>query len=421
MADFNQTQQWRPNVSQVAQDDGQRMNYVRGLIRDGRTAEAQAELSDMLAGDPQNKRLMLALAISYLRSNLLEQAAGLLEELMQLDPKNRMAPLLAANVGLLGGNPEYAETHFQKALHINPTSIPALTGLASLHEQQKQLDQAIEVISHAISLNPESASLRRHMARLLVKRDDNAGAHLHLRHALEAHPKDVRTATALARLHFQNNETDAAIKVVEQTLIHAPENRALLQLLGTLKIAVHDYAAAEMAISKVLDSVDTQRGMNNLRIVMARALIPQKKLTEARAMLSQVDRRNLLPVVQRLYGDAFAIEERYDDAENSYRSAMIHMPEGEAAIARVDEAKVAMKSADPKAAIKIYNAEFDNIRESFHKKAQKRREEGASAEQLKAMADRRQKRQMRRRQMMMEHFRNRASDGVARRFGRTQV
>ncbi|SIT15270.1 Lipopolysaccharide biosynthesis regulator YciM, contains six TPR domains and a predicted metal-binding C-terminal domain [Roseivivax lentus] len=414
MPNTEEAQQWRPNVSQVAQDDSERMNFVRGLMRDGRTAEAQAELTDMLARDPQNTRIMLTLAISHLRSNELEQAAAVLEQLMRVDPKNRMGPLLAASVGLRGGNAEYAETHYQKALQADPTSIPALTGLASLHEQQNHLDQAVEVLSHAISLNPESAAIRRQMARLLAKRDDPGGAAVHLRHALDTHPKDVRTATALARLHFQNDETGAAIKVVEETLVHSPDSRPLLQLLGTLKIATRDYAAAEMALGKVLEAAEPQRGLSNVRIAMARALIPQKKLTEARAMLAQVNRRNLLPVVQRLYGDAFAAESRFEDAENSYRSSMIHMPEGEEAIARVEQAKAVLKSPDGKAVLQIYEAEFANLRESFHAKAQKRREEGVSAEQLKDMAERRQQRRMRRRQMMMEQLRNRGAQGFGR-------
>ena len=84
---------WTPQVSQVQQDDQQRMSYVRALMRDGRTAEAQGELQNLLQQDPQNTRVLTALAISHIRENDLEQSANYLEEVMRIDPKHRMASI----------------------------------------------------------------------------------------------------------------------------------------------------------------------------------------------------------------------------------------------------------------------------------------------------------------------------------------
>lgn len=395
----NQQGQWVPNVAQVPQAVDQRLHYVRGLMREGRMAEAQAELSGMLEQDPQNTRLMLMLAVNHMRQNQLELAASCLEEVMQLEPQNRFAPLLAGSLGLRGGNADYAETHYHKALELDPTSIPALMGLASLHEQQKRPNDAIEVLNRAIEIDPQSAAVRRRIATLLAQQKQLDEAQVHLTFALTTNPDDLNTTLQLARLLARTDKTTEAISVLNTSLQRQPDNRALLQRLGELKLAEKDFSGAEAAFAAILDKEEGRNPNANARLSMALALIAQNKLPDARAILSRVNRPNLRGAVQRLYGDAFAAEGLVEDAERSYRAALLHMRDGESALARVDRAMAAMKSPQGDAILALYGKEFDALREARRANAQRRAEEGLTPEQMQTQAERRQRRRTLRQQL----------------------
>ena len=111
---MSNTEEWMPNVEQVANDQGQAMRFVRSLLREGRNDEARAELQNMIDQDPSNLRAILAFGMSLQRDRRLEEAAQYFERAMAVDPNNAVAPLMAANVGVQGDNAEYAETHFTR-------------------------------------------------------------------------------------------------------------------------------------------------------------------------------------------------------------------------------------------------------------------------------------------------------------------
>lgn len=403
--------QWTPRISQVSQNDQQRMQFIRSLMQDGRTAEAQAELQTIRQQEPQNTQVIMTLAMCHIQANQLEDAANCLEEIMRIDPKNRVAPLMAAHVGMRGENPEYSEKHFQKALKLDPTSIQALTGLARLHEQQKHPEKAIEMLTIALGVNPTSTGVRHQLARSLVGLGRVDEAQEHLEFALEANPGDVPTTMQLARLQSQNNKVDEAIKTVENSLITRQDSRRLLQLLGTLNISKGNYAEAERALAKALAGQEHRRQNGSVRLTMASALIPQKKCGEARAVLSQVHQRNLIPMVQRLYGDAYAVENRLNEAENSYRSALFHMPDGNEAVQRIEAAKAKLSPTTKEDLLEIYENEFKGVLENWQSRIQNRHEQGMSAEQRGAMFEQRHAHRQRRQAMMRRFAASRTRGG----------
>jgi tetratricopeptide (TPR) repeat protein len=290
------------------------------------------------------------------------------------------------------GNPEYAETSYHKALELDPTSIPALMGLAALHEQQQRPDEAIEVLNRAVETDPQSANVRRRIAAALVRREQFEDARAHLAFALTTNPGDQRTTMQLVRLLVRTDKADEAITVLNAALEHNPGNRALLKRLGDLKLMLKDFAGAEAAFVEILDKDEQRNSDDRARLSMARALIAQRKLPEARAILSKVNRRNMRGAVQRLYGDAFAAEGQVEDAERSYRAAFIHMPDGQEALVRVERAKAELKSPEGREILALYVKELDVLREARQANAARRAEQGLTPEQMQAQADRRRRR-----------------------------
>lgn len=398
MPQSNQTN-WTPNVQQVEPTDPQRMQFVRGLLRDNRLQEAQSELVKMLQQEPRNTQFLMMLGMTSMRLQQYEDAATSFELVMDIDPKNRFAPIAAAHVGMRGDNSEYAETYFHKALEIDPTSVQALTGLATLHERQKLPDAAIEALERAVEIEPNSASVRRRLAGVMARADKTDGAKEQLKSALIANPGDPRLTLQLARLHSEEDDNGKALAVIEDALERNPESQPLLLALGQARMAEEDYPAAADAFRKVLKD-EGRRPNPRARIGLAQALIAQKDLTDARAMLSGINQRRYNPAVQRLYGDAFAAENNVEEAENSYRSALLHMPDGHEALAKIDQAKKADGKMTGAKVLKLYDEEFERRHDAIREGENRPDMQNLTADQRNALRQRRDRRRMMMRNMM---------------------
>jgi|GEM_PF-1222131 len=369
------SEEWVPNVEQVGGDESQRMNYIRGLVSEGRTEEARAELHTLIEQNPKNSRALMAYGLSLMRDHRLADAVQYFEQAMAVDPKDAVAPILAAMAGVQGDNPEYAEAMFHKALAIRPTSIQALTGLARLHQRNKKPDEAVAVLEHALEIDPQSARVRQRLAAVYSATGRDPEAKAQLEYALSIKPGDQSTALRLARLCNKMDEPDAALTTLESALAASPSDARLLLAVGRSKLAKKDYAGAEAAVRKAMAAPrgpaqgapqfvqgGGQAQQPNLlaQIALVRALIPQKKLTEARKILGRARRSGpARALVQRLYGDAFAVEGKFDAAEQSYHAALLQMRDGEQALASINAAKARKPAPTGAALIKLYTDEFE--------------------------------------------------------------
>jgi tetratricopeptide (TPR) repeat protein len=121
------------------------------------------------------------------------------------------------------------------------------------------------------------------------------------------------------------------------------------------------------------------------QIALVQSLIPQKKLKEAREILGKMRRNGRPnPMVQRLYGDAYAMEGNFKAAEESYRAAIQRNENGEDILKEIDAAKAA-QNPEGEALVQLYKDSFKDRRES-------RRENRGSGGMRERLRERRQQR-----------------------------
>ena len=265
-------------------------------------------------------------------------------------------------------------------------------------------------------------------------------------------PADQQTALQLAHLCRQSGDNDRAEEVVSAALSASPEDLRLLMALGTVRLYKEDFAGAEEVLRKAVDAprfspgprararmeslseqaqerrqamqdrrAAAQRRRPNVpaQIALVRALIPQKKLSEAREILSGLPRSGLRGMmVQRLYGDAFVEEGKIDAAVQSYRAGILTVEGGDQVLAKIDAA-AGDKPATGKAALKPYLDEFERRAsgEEF--------DSDAAAAQMRERAQRRREAAEQRREQRqgrLQQFRqNGGWQGVAQRAAQQQV
>jgi tetratricopeptide (TPR) repeat protein len=145
-----------------------------------------------MAKSSRNKELF-ATAMSNFMKNKLGVSIDLLDEILTVDPEDRLAWLARGSVYLKMGNTENAIGDFSKAIEINSNNPKAhhLRGLA--REMAGENDQALADFGKAIDIDPEYGAAYYSRATLLTKmgREDDAA-------------EDMKTVTHLTNLNIEN-------------------------------------------------------------------------------------------------------------------------------------------------------------------------------------------------------------------------
>jgi len=130
------------------------------LIREGRSSDAQAWLSDYLRQTPNDARA-LALLGELLRHipNRREEALSLLAQAANLAPELLIGWLSYACALQQMGNDSAAAMAFQKVLKLDPNRFEALANLAHILMEEGRWEPAHALLQRACALRPEVADL----------------------------------------------------------------------------------------------------------------------------------------------------------------------------------------------------------------------------------------------------------------------
>lgn len=131
---------------------------------------------------------------------------------------------------------DLAELHYRKALEANPEFVPAANNLAYLlAEQEKHL--------------PDALRFARTAYRLM--------------------PNDYRILDTLGWVYVKLGMHDRAIRTLNQSHEHAPDNPTILYHLGIAYYKSGAVAQAEATLKRALDIDDEFDGANHAREILA--------------------------------------------------------------------------------------------------------------------------------------------------------
>ncbi|MGH9373008.1 MAG: tetratricopeptide repeat protein [Vicinamibacterales bacterium] len=163
-----------------------RLALGKALLRDGKPADAIAELEEGARLEPNSGEAHYQLGLALARAGRKEEAAAALRkgrDLVAADDRSQNAKL------------EIAE------------------GRAAL--ERGDLERATAKLRRAIQLMPESAEAQRYLGVVLEKRNDTEGASAAYRKALELDPADLSAKQALEKLMNAATGADDAARVAE--------------------------------------------------------------------------------------------------------------------------------------------------------------------------------------------------------------
>jgi len=130
------------------------------------------------------------------------------------------------NLGLLAtleGKTAEAIPSFQEALRQNPEHFIAMINLGNAYRQQKQWQQAREILNHALTVRPEDPEANYALAMVFAQTDDTAQAFDYLQKALQARPAYPEALNNLGVLYLRTRRRDRAVASFQECIRIAPD------------------------------------------------------------------------------------------------------------------------------------------------------------------------------------------------------
>ena len=194
------------------------LKTVEGELAAGRSAEAIAQLEEILSIDPDHALAHVHLGDALSRLGRYSEAEQALRRAVQIDPRRADAHL---RLGLLlqwRGDFLGSETTLRRATKLEPRSANALSALGHTLNSLDRARDAQECFEKALRLEPRAASALCGLGWLASTEGRFADAETLLRKALEADPECIEAQMLLVRQRKMTRDDGAWLQATHRML-----------------------------------------------------------------------------------------------------------------------------------------------------------------------------------------------------------
>ncbi len=319
---------------------------------------ARTLIEEMIREHPNYEPLQLELLRILFSQQQWDEATMLIEKLESQTKTNAEISLLRAYLEFNRGDLETAQKQFLQTLELDPRSVDALLGLASLSLRSGKLEEALDTLNQAVEINTRLGRVHFLRSTVLFRMGDYLQGDLALQRAIENDPQEPIFQLLSLRRRLMKGEIDS----VEQSLLRLQEKYPLkmevLQLRASLAAARGDYENAEELLSQarvthqspLLDFslariyylqrkyrsvlalttplLDQLSGSWEVVYLHALSLAPQQSWQEAleisRPYLNNPESRGF---AHRLVGDLYLYQGKELEAQKIYRQGLENHPD----------------------------------------------------------------------------------------------
>lgn len=171
----------------------------------------------------------------YVRQTDWDKANVELRNVLQIDPKNAQAYLLAGQMSEGQRDIQRAYANYQKALDLQPGLVEAQIGVGRAFLFANDVDKAEAAVRAALAREPQNAKAQALGAAVLLRRGQVDQAFAQAQALLaQAKPAPVEATMLVAGVMVSRGQPKDALAVVEQGLKTAPDDLGLLQIAAQI-------------------------------------------------------------------------------------------------------------------------------------------------------------------------------------------
>lgn len=285
---------------------------------EGRWEEALVALKRAIGFDAETGYLQLVLARTYLHMEQVEDAAQVLEVLVEKYPDSSEAHDLLGTTYSFQKKYDLAIDQLRRSLELKPDQLPTLMRLAVTLERNGETDAAVSTLEKILEEQPQTLIARMALARiyqetgqadeamrayeqvleqspdhqqatleygyLLGQKDQQAAIDFYLK-AVQQKPQSAAIRQRLGRIYLSRQLFDKALEQFRMIRIQHPDNVQIIARMAMIELELEQWSAAEADFRQLLSLVaDNDRN----RYYLAAALAGQNKLSEAISELEKI-------------------------------------------------------------------------------------------------------------------------------------
>lgn len=302
----------------------------------------------------QNARLARA-ATDALKSGNYSAAVNYAQQAVQAAPNDPQLWLLLGYAARMAGKSQLSIQAYQKGLHLNPSLLDAISGMAQTYNNMGQRAEAIRLLTQATSANPKRIDDLLMLGNLLLQSQQYDQALTALGKAEQVTPS-ARSELLMALCYQHLKQRDKANHYLDLAKRRAPNNPDVRRSLAAFYRESGDYASAISALKPIahlspdikaelaytyqlsgkreeaaklyIEAADAAPKEFSLQLSAAEAEVsagsPEAAMRYVqRAALLQPDQYHL----HALRGEIARIDNRNEEAVKEYTAALEHLPE----------------------------------------------------------------------------------------------
>jgi tetratricopeptide (TPR) repeat protein len=222
------------------------------LLWCGYREQALPYLEAVLRQQPGNVRTLTLVGQIHREAGRLDQAVGLLEEALRIDPAAAEAWNELGGVSMARKDYGTALQHFGQALEAKSGLPYVLLNAAQAAEQLGKLEQAERYYREVIGLDQDSAEGHQGLGLTMAKRGQLGEATKHLEEAVRLRPAFAAAWNNLGVLYLQRRDVEKAIRTFEQGIAAAPADEMLYLNLGRVYVQTKQLNEARATMERLL-------------------------------------------------------------------------------------------------------------------------------------------------------------------------
>ena len=223
---------------------------------EGKYREATIQFSNALKVDRKYAPAHYELAKTYIQLGSMIAGYQELQRTVALAPENLQARLDLGNMLLAGGLPDKSKEQANAVLAAQPNNADAYALLSHIAQRQGDHDQALTLIQHALSIDPNRAAFHTSLGLLQsAGPEGKAAGERELQKAVDLNPKDPSAHVALAGMLARSGNLQGAEQQAEAGVKAAPENLQSRIVLAELYIKDNNQAKAEQTLLQTVQDM----------------------------------------------------------------------------------------------------------------------------------------------------------------------
>lgn len=291
-----------------------RFGLARLYVQVRKIEPAEASFRDIIEqwdGKPEAIKAQGQLAELKLAQGKVDEALGLIDEVLKENPQDNQALMLQGKIALSRKDAQKAITAFRSVLKDQPESVDVLTLLASAQQMDGKPALAQESLEKAVQVKPDDFPARKRLVEFLVQQKNNTLALEKTDEFLRISPKNLDALNMkadLLALEKREGELETLLRQIKQDF---PDNAIGAFRLGNFYQTQKKCEAAipefEISLTRTDNDYEPLKAITGCYLQLGQ---PEKALARLKKVLAEKPKH---PTVNQLIAMYYA--ERHQDAD----------------------------------------------------------------------------------------------------------